>query len=260
MEELVMFGYDSKENVYLGFLLRKMSLISYYGMSFFPGLNVNFKEEANELDRDIVGHDVYGAIKNLYRPQSPFYRYTNFEDLSNEEKRFAKRLGYRSFLNLISPLFISYLNVIEQNNFKLSVGCGYTMCPFGDFIDENIWGKVHKKYNVHLYFRQFQNRNNWFPAGGASLINYRLSDKLTSTVSGHIWCQPVNMDFNTDESKLGGAGDILFKYIVLGKRTSRYSLSMDLGVLYKTEGFLPEEVNLDKHLGLRLGTTINLNR
>lgn len=229
-------------------------------MSFFPGLNVKFKEEANELDRDIVGHDVYGAIKNLYRPQSPFYRYTNFEDLTHAEKRFAKRLGYRSFLNLVNPLFIRYLNIIERNNLKLSTGLGYTMCPFGDFIDENIWARIHKKYNVHLYFRQFQNRNNWFPAGGVSLVNYKLSEKLSSTVSGHMWSQPVNMDFNTAQSKLGAAGDILLKYIIMGKRTSKYALSIDLGLIYKTQGFLPEEVNMDKHLGLRLGTTVNLNR
>lgn len=260
MEELVMFGYDSRENVYMGFLFRKCSLISYYSMSFFPSLNVKFKEEANELDRDIVGHDIYGAIKNLYRPQNPFYRYTNLEDLTHEEKRFAKRLGYRSFLNLVNPLFIKYLNIIERNNFKLSADLGYTMCPFGDFIDENIWVKMHKKYNIHMYFRQFQNRNNWFTGGGVNLVNYNLSQKITTSIKGHIWSQPLNMDFNTPESRIGGAGDILLKYMVMGKRTSNYLLSMDLGLIYKTEGFLPEEVILDKHLGLRLGTTINLNR
>lgn len=260
MEELILSGGDSRDNVFLGFLVRKMSLISYYGVSFFPGLNVKLKEETNELDRDIVGHDVYGAIKNLYRPQSPFYRYTNFEDLTKEEKAFARRAGYRSLLNLASPLIIRPLSFISKNNLNVSLSLGYTMCPFGDFMDENLWISLHKKYNVHLYFRQFQNRINWFPAGGMSLINYKLSQKVTSSIKGHIWSQPMNLDFNSSEPAIGGAGDIMLKYIIIGKQTAKYSLSMDLGLIYKTAGFLPEEVILDEHLGLRLGTTINLYR
>ena len=36
------------------------------------------------------------------------------------------------------------------------------------------------------------------------------------------------------------------------------SMSVDLGLNYKTKGFLPEEVVMDKHLGVRLGVTFNI--
>ena len=36
------------------------------------------------------------------------------------------------------------------------------------------------------------------------------------------------------------------------------SMSVDLGLNYKTKGFLPEEVVMDKHFGVRLGVTFNI--
>jgi hypothetical protein len=35
--------------------------------------------------------------------------------------------------------------------------------------------------------------------------------------------------------------------------------SVDFGLVYKTEGFLPEELYLDEHFGFRFGTTIKLD-
>ena len=35
-------------------------------------------------------------------------------------------------------------------------------------------------------------------------------------------------------------------------------MSLDLGLIYKTKGFLPEEVQLNEHFGVRLGLTLNL--
>ena len=34
--------------------------------------------------------------------------------------------------------------------------------------------------------------------------------------------------------------------------------SIDLGLVYKTKGFLPEELYLEKHLGIRMGSTIRI--
>jgi hypothetical protein len=47
--------------------VRKLSLISYYALGLFK-LDAGIKEEVNELDRDIAGHDIYGAIRHLHRP------------------------------------------------------------------------------------------------------------------------------------------------------------------------------------------------
>lgn len=259
IEELIVFKSDIKRNLKLNYLVRKLSLLSYYTLSLIPGLNPIFKEENNELERDIVGHDVYGAIKNLHRPTISFYRYTNYTDLSNEEQKFVERVGYRALLNIVSPIFFKPLNIITKPNLKLSVSTGYTMCPFGDFIDENFFIQYNHKYNMHAYLRQFENRNTWFMAGGISLVDYQISPKFNTTLAGHLWSQPKNLDFNTTESQFGGSGDLLFKYIILENK-SHNSMSIDLGLNYKTVGFLPEEVIMKEHIGVRLGVTVNLIR
>lgn len=260
MEELIMFGKEDKKNLHMGYFVKKLGLISYYTFSLFPSINPNIKEEANELDRDIVGHDIYGAVKNLYRPNIEFYRYTNYEDLTQAEKKFVKRVGYRALLNLLNPIFIKRLNLINKENIRLGVSCGYSMCPFGDFIDETFWIRYRQKYNFHVYLRQYQNRHNWFPAGGIRLVDYKISDRVNTTIAGHFWSQPQNLDFNTSTSSIGGSGDILLKYLLPKKYTKSYSLSMDFGFNYKTSGFLHEEVYLKEHFGMRFGMTINLSR
>lgn len=258
MEAIASLGQDDFKNYKWEYIFRKAVILQYYVMGLFK-YEVKLKEEANERDRDIVGYDTYGAARHLFRPTMDFYRYTDYKDLTQEERDFVSRLGYRSLLNLLNPLLI-----LKKGNFKLSgntrfnVGMGYTMSPFGDFIDENVWIK-HPSFNFGLYVRQFQNKENWFNGFGISLVDYQLTDRLQTNVSGHFWQQPVNYDFNTADYFTGGAIDMNFSYFILSKRELSFQgFSIDLGLIYKTKGFLPEEVYMDEHWGLRLGTTIRL--
>jgi hypothetical protein len=256
-EKYIVFNFDSRRNLFVEVYFRKLLTMAYYTGSLIPSLSPNLKENPNELLNDIVGHDVYGAIKNLHRPNIQFYRYTDYNNLTAEELKFVERIGFRALLNIASPVFFKPLNILNKENLKLSVSTGYTMCPFGDFIDENFYVQLNNRYNIHSYLRQFQNRNTWFMGGGVSLINYQISPKFNTTIACHLWSQPKNLDFNTTESKFGGAGDMLFKYIILENK-SHNSLSLDLGLNYKTFGFLPEEVILKEHFGVRLGVTVNI--
>ena len=211
-EEAVLFGFERKQNLFFEIIFRKLSTMGYYTLSLIPSLSPNIDEEPNELDRDIVGHDVYGAIKNLFRPNIPFYRYTDYDDLTTDERRFVKRVGYRALLNLGSPLLIKQLNLIQNKNLRLSLGSGYTMCPFGDFIDENIWIKYQHRFNIHAYLRQFENRNNWFLGGGLRLADYQFNPTWSASISSHFWNQPQDMDFNTSISRFGASANVLLKY------------------------------------------------
>jgi hypothetical protein len=143
-------------------------------------------------------------------------------------------------------------------NLKFNFGMGYTMAPFGDFIDENIWLK-YNDLNIHAYFRQFQNRDNWFHGFGLSLIDFQLSKKLYTNISAHFWNQPKNYDFNTNESFNGGAVDLDLRYFFFTKVNSRLKgFSFDLGLIYKSKGFLPEELYLKQHFGVRIGTSLRI--
>lgn len=256
-ESEILFNTDTRQNLMVELFFRKLCTMFYYSSSLVPSLEPNLKEDCNELKNDVVGHDVYGAIKNLYRPNIDFYRYTSYEDLLTEERRFVKRTGYRALLNIGSPVFIKALNLVDNDILELSVGTGYTMCPFGDFIDENFWIQYNQKYHILAYLRQFENRNTWFLGGGANLLDYPLSSKLITSASFHLWSQPKNLDFNTNIGRFGGAADLMLKYPCF-KNNAGHSLSIDLGLCYKTYGFLPEEVVLKEHFGVRLGLTVYL--
>jgi hypothetical protein len=259
MESIFAFDFDEYRYYKLEYLMRKVAILSYYIPGLFE-MEIDLDEESNELSRDIVGHDIYGVAKNLFRPDIDFYRYTKYEDLTNKEKKYVDRLGYRSLLNLVSPVLLNnQLRFNLRDSIQLHFGMGHSLSPFGDFIDENIWIKFNS-INIQLYARQFQNNKKWFNGCGATLLNYKINKKILSTLSGHYWQQPKEFDFNTDQSFKGGGMDLDLDYLLFINKHENWlkSFSIRLGMTYKTKGFLPEELYLDEYFGFRIGTTLQI--
>lgn len=257
MENIAGFRQDNFENYKWEYYMRKIGILQYYLSGLFK-MEMNLEEETDELERDIVGHDIYGAARHLFRPTMTFYRYTDYKDLTGEEKKFVTKMGYRSLLNLCNPLLLGKGQFKMKDNTFYNFGLGHAMAPFGDFVDEVFWLK-HKNLNTTFYFRQFQNKTNWFHGFGASLHNLPLTRQLQMSIAGHIWQQPEKLDFNTNKKENGGALDLDLKYFFLnGKHHGFRGFSVDLGMIYKTSGFLPEEVYLEEYFGVRIGTTIRI--
>lgn len=257
LEMIGSFGQDDFKNYMCEYWLRKIDMLQYYILGLFK-YESGEREESNELKRDIVGFDTYGATRHLFRPTMEFYRYTKYSDLTAEEKAFINRLGFRSLLNLLNPLIIGKSKFQLNAHASFTPGMGYAMSPFGDFIDENVWIK-YQSLNLGIYVRQFQNRTSWFNAFGISFIDFHPVNRLSSTFTAHYWQQPVNFDFNTSKSFTGGAVETDLRYFFLRKSIGVLNgCSIDLGVIYKTKGFLPEETRLNRHAGLRFGITIQM--
>lgn len=257
VESIASFDMDQFKNIKWEYWIRKLSLLQYYATGLIK-YDIDIKLEKNELDRDIVGHDVYGAARHLHRPTMVFHRYTRYKDLTSDEKNYVHRLGYRSFLNLLNPLVYGFINFALSPSLNMNGGLGYTMSPFGDFIDENIWLK-YKAMNIHFYARQFQNKQNWFPAFGISLNDYFILRPLSIIVAAHYWQQPQDFDFRTSESFSGGALDVDMRYFFfLTSDNMLKAVSIGLGFIYKSKGYLPEELYLDEHFGFRIGTSVRL--
>ncbi len=256
-ETLMAFGDETFRNLAVEYLLRKAFLIQYYLIGFIH-YDVDGPEESNELKRDVVGNDIYGAARHLFRPTMPFHRYTLWNDLSAEEKNYVYKLGYRSLLNLINLNMIGIPYISISPDLKVNAGMGHVICPFGDLIDETFWIS-YKKIKVQTYVREYQNRVNWFMAGGISLKDYPIGKRIEATVAAHGWEQPRNLSFNESAGKTGGAIDITGKYFfnIPGLKSIK-RISVDLGFISKSKGFLPEEVYLSKHTGFRVGTTFNI--
>ncbi len=259
-EAMFSFGKASFKDLAVEYLMRKFMLMQYYLIGFFK-YDVDGAEEKNELNRDIVGNDVYGIVRQLHRPTMPFQRYTRYSDLTSDEISYLKKMGYRSFLNLLNPNIIGISNIRVSKYLSLNLGMGHTMCPFGDFTDENLWLKIKGKLMIDTYFRQYQNKNHTFLAGGFGIKDYPLTNRFVSSIDIHLWDQPEKLGFTDDKAKFGGGIEWIGKYFFNTREKShRKGISLDFGLTYKTAGFLPEEIRMQKHFGMRLGTSIALDR
>jgi len=257
VETIASFEEDEFNNLKWEYWGRKYAIIQYFVMGLF-NYEVGMKEETDELERDIVGHDIYGAVRHLCRPNMNFYRYTDYNDLTEEEKHLVHRFGYRSLLNFLNPLIIGKANYRLNKNTRFNFGLGYALSPFGDFIDENVWIK-NNRFNLYFYVRQYQNKHNWFHAFGIGLYNFQISKKWQIDMIGHFWQQPLNFNFNTDKYFTGAAFDGNAKYWFYdSQNVLMKKVGLNFGFLYKTNGFLPEELYLKEHLGIRLGLSFLL--
>lgn len=240
--------------------ISRVTNIWFYLYSGLSPSSIKLDEETDELERDIVGDDVYGTIHHLFQPEAEYQRYIDYVELTEEERVFAKRVGWRSFLNLplISPIWFGNYNFNIGQNHIFSFNTGYALAPFGDFIDENIYYSYRgfdNQLNFTFYARQYENRSHWFPAFGVQLVQYSPFDWLVINAETHFWMQPKDLDFNTSKGEPGGA--VKMEVMIIPYLPKRSELIADfgysIGVLYKTKGFLPEIESHDSVLRAKFG-------
>jgi hypothetical protein len=255
-ETLMSLGEESYKTLVVDYLLRKLGIIKYFTEGLFKS-NTDGPEEANELERDIVGNDLYGVIRHLFRPTMEYKRYTRYEDLTDQELRYLRRVEFRTFLNLANPNVIGVNNFRLSNDLRVNVGLGHSMGPFGDFIDENVWLAFRRKLKISAYVREFENRSHWFFGAGVGINGYPVSERLEVSAMAHYWNQPVNLSFTEQNGRSGGAIDVTGRYRLFLRHSSWFrTLSLDLGLIYKSFGFLPEEIAMGEHFGFRVGLSL----
>ena len=258
VEEFVAFEEESYEVLKEEYLLRKMGLMTYHLTTLIPSLMPELAEEDNELKRDIVGHDIWGFVRHLHRPSMPFFRYTDFEDLTNAEKKYAKGLAWKSFSNLLSPMLFGKTNFHLNTNLKGNFSIGHSLSPFGDYFEQNFYLFYKNKYKIIFYLREFMNRDKTFFASGVKLHNYKWSKKVATSFGLDVWNQPENLSFTTTNNKLGG--NIYLKlnhFTYQNKNNFIKGIGLFTEVFYKTDGFLPEFVSLDNDFGIRFGLSFS---
>ncbi|PCH99417.1 MAG: hypothetical protein COB81_11255 [Flavobacteriaceae bacterium] len=258
IEELLVFEEESYQLLKEEYILRKLGVMSYHLTSFIPAISPKLKEENNELKRDIVGHDVWGMIRHIHRPNAPFYRYTNFDDLSKIEKSYTKKLAWKSFVNLGSPMLFGKTGYDLNSNLKGNFSLSHSLSPFGDYFEQNIYIYYKKKYKITVYFREFMNQHSTFLAGGFKLRNYKLSDKIHVSSGVDVWNQPLNLAFNSSKGSLGANAFLKLNYLSI--KNSTYfikNVGVFSEVFYKSDGFLPEYASLKSDFGLRIGLSFS---
>ena len=257
IEELIFFEEESYEVLREEYLLRKFGSMSYHLTTLIPSLSPDIKEEDNELKRDIVGHDIWGYVRHLHRPNMPFYRYTQFDDLTNIEKKYAKGLAYKSFTNLLSPILFGKSSFDINPNLKGNFSIGHSLSPFGDYFEQNFYLFYKNKYKIIFYLREFMNRDKTFLTSGVKLHNYKWSKKVATSFGLDVWNHPENLSFTTTNNKLGG--NIYLKlnhFTYQNKANFIKGIGLFTEVFYKTDGFLPEFASLESDFGLRFGLSV----
>lgn len=281
-EQYAAFGLDDYSRIYPDYFFRTISLYSYQGissifycaekgMSFYEWLTKTFyslEEESNEYLRDIAGYDPFGAARALFNPSADFKRYVSYSDLTDEEKDFLNdRVSNKALLNLLSPFFFGfpYFNIGEHISFNASVG--YFMVPFGDLIEENVYfqykGLPCGNLNFNLYARQAQNYKNWYPAFGVRLVEFSPCEWLSVSSGVHLWWQPENLEFFTDKSIFGGAFELSAKFILPQRLFPSKQISflksagVELGILWKSQGFMPEIEQHKSHFRFNIGLCLS---
>ena len=255
-ETLMSLGADSYKNLVVGYLLRKFAIVRYFTEGIFRH-DTDGPEEADELRRDIVGNDLYGVIRHLFRPAMAYARYTRYADLTDRERHYLHRVEGRTFLNLANANIIGVSNVRLSDDLRFNIGLGHCMGPFGDFVDEKLWLAFKGKVKINAYLREFENLDHWFLGAGIGITDYPVAKRLDVSATVHYWNQPLGLSFVEQRGRSGGAVDAIARYRLLLRPDSSFQyLSLDLGLICKSAGFLPEEIELRKYLGVRFGLSL----
>jgi hypothetical protein len=256
-----LFNYNEEEYniLYPDYVARKFGVAMYFLTNLIPSkLNIKEADEPNEMKRDVVGHDLYGMIRHLHRPNMNFYRYTEWEDLTSEEKSYAKRMGFLSLLNFLNPnlYLIRDIKITDNTLFNFSVN--YSLTPFGDFTEQQAYFNIKNKYKINTYFRQYYNKSNTFFATGVKLNNFVFNkNKCILNSNIDIWNQPKNLEFDTKKSEFGLGLSSVLGYRISKINEKSNSIYLNCGLIYKTKGFIPEAPSLNDDFRFIFGLTFS---
>lgn len=253
------FKEENHAILYPDYLMRKLGTQFYYLTNLFTMKSGIKESDDSELKRDIVGHDLYGMIRHLHRPTMEFYRYTERNDLTIEEKAYANRMAYMSFLNFLNPNIWKKSNYILSKDVKANFSVNYSLAPFGDFIEQNAYLALKDKYKINPYFRQYFNKTYTFLGGGIKLHNYAFCNgKILLNSSVDFWAQPKNLEFRTVEKQFGfGIKSELALRFSRWNDNSK-SAYFNFGAAYKTDGFIPEVPSIKEDFQVFFGIVFSV--
>ncbi len=253
-DALFNFNEENYNVLYNDYFIRQISVSVYYLSSFFHSKTGLKESETPEIERDIVGHDIFGMIRHLHRPTMDFYRYTEWNDLTSEEKSYGKRIGFLSLLNYCNP------NLWKKNTYRLSdningnFSLNYSLAPFGDFTEQNAYLNINNKWKINPFLREYFNKSHTFWSTGINVHNFVLNKNILINGSLEVWQQPKDLSFNTSYSEVGFGLKTELAYNIF--KVNKNNMFFNMGVSYKTKGFVPAQPSLDEDFRLNFGLII----
>ena len=116
---------------------------------------------------------------------------------------------------------------------------------------------LNSPLNLVFTARQFQNKKYWFPEFIIQCERFSPFNWLTLTAGADLWWQPENFSFTTDESFIGGSASLGCNIYPFKKDlNSKYDFGINLNVMYKTKGFMPEVMSLNEDFIFEAGIAL----
>ena len=250
-------SFEEEEYKYVkGDVLARNLGVSLYYLTSFINRKFSLDEfKSPELERDIVGHDIWGMIRHINRPDMEFHRYTTWDELTSKEKKMANRIAFFSLVNFLNPNLIGIRNYTLKNGNKLGFNIGYSLAPFGEYFQQNVYYYIpNKKLKLNPYLIEYFNNEKVFLAGGIKLVNYEIHPKILLNSSLDVWSQPENLSYISSKGKLGAGVHINGAYKILDINEGKSkSLFVNLGFSAKSKGFIPEAPSLKEDFRINMG-------
>lgn len=223
-------------------------------------------EQLNESDRDIFGCDYTSWVYSLYNPEESLIergthssgigidRYIKYEDLSDAEKDYLKKMRLYSIVNMLSPSVFAMQRfpVGNENEIFWNFAFYHYLAPFGHSIDFKFFLKL-SDHNYFLTLNYFENNETSFPGIELSAGRIPLEIKnFDMMFSGSLsaWFQPEDLSFTSKTYSPGGAFsfDLIFPI--------NYKFELFSGVCAKTSGWKPGYISLESNLAFTAGLNI----
>ncbi len=249
------FQSEDAEICWSDFSPRIINTTGYYMVSLIFGeIFENYDNpEKNKLS-SYSACDPIGLTAALFHEDLGYF-YEDYSDISDKEKVFLDRIALRSLVNFVNPFMIGIPSIKISDAFSFSVFMNYSLCPFGDFIEETAAVK-YNNINADIYIRQYQNKDFWFPSFGIGLTDFRIHS-FSFDAAFHFWMQPENLDFVTSKGVPGCGAELKATWFIPNSKNFPVKQTgITAGISGKTKGFLPGYESHENDIRLSAGFKI----
>jgi hypothetical protein len=213
------------------------------------------RNNGNPLHQRIANISVFSFAKHIFNDSIKFQRNIAYADLSQQERSYLSRVGWLSFVNLVSNFIVGTRSFPFNKNTEMAFSLSQLLSPIGEVYNQDFWFRKKGGSNIKVTFREYVSWQSVFPGVGLKFFDWGLRPKFSADLSTECWVQPTK--FIDKVGHFGGAGELTFKYVSAPRRkTNIKKISFDLSAMYKSNGFVPGILNLNEQLILSGGLTL----
>lgn len=258
------FFYINKEKYF-----SELDLVPFHWITLIAQHSYIMNKESDWLEveptiaeREVNGGDPISWVYDLFRPDEPYSargvhstgvginRYRKFDDLTEHEQKYFKKVGYWQFASYISPMLFGFSNLpFGKSDMRWNFAFRHFLTSFGTDLSFNFFLKADK-YNLVFNYHSYQNYANYFPAIEVEMIDFPINrNNFGMYLSPRIalGIQPKDQVFFTSEKDFFGLIGSRFDFRV-AKNWFPY-----FEIVAKTKGWVAGNEYLGKNVSCRMG-------